>query len=241
MSTVELLGGEGMVSGAFMVSGPNVILAFANALNATENIAKTQTADTGKYTYRYADLGDVLDEVKRACQMFGLSVFQTPTYTDDKLEIVTALIHESGDWMTFPPMGLRLPNDAQAVGSALTYIRRYSLLTIFGIAPEDDDGHAATQAARAPQQNQGYRTPAEQMIHAEMAMLDPVTGKRLRDDFRYHFNVGLTDLPANRHGEALTWVRAWVQQEAERLGMEGEATGADAAAEIPDRGDGYGS
>jgi ERF superfamily len=222
--------GECIDSGAFTASGPNVILAFAQALGATENIAKTQTADTGKYTYRYADLGDVLDEVKRVAQMFGLSIFQVPGHEGDKLTIVNGLIHESGEWLVFPPMGLRLPNDAQAVGSALTYIRRYSLLTLFGIAPEDDDGRAATQAVRAPEQNQGYRSPAEQMIHAEMAMLDPVVAKRLREQFRQHFNMGLSDLPTGRHGEALTWVRAtlddWHEQEQERIAEEVAEKGA---------------
>lgn len=206
-----------ILSGSFIASGPTVVCEFAKALNATQNIAKTQTADTGKYTYRYADLGDVLDEVKRACLMFDLSIFQMPSTDGEKLTITTGLIHESGEWMTFPPMGLKLPNDAQAVGSALTYARRYSLLTIFGIAPEDDDGAAATAAARAPAQNQGYRTPAEQMVYAEIAMLDGDTRKRLVDDFKRSMGSGMSDLPPNKHGDALTFVRAWLDQEQERL------------------------
>jgi len=223
--TIEAVGYHTMediiLTGSFIASGQEVVLAFAKTLGAVQNIAKTQTADTGKYTYRYADLGDVIDEVKRACQMFGLAVFQMPGTDEDKMTVTTGLIHENGEWLTFPPMGLKLPNDAQAVGSALTYARRYSLLTIFGIAPEDDDGRAATQAVRAPAQNQGYRTPAEQMVHAEMAMLDGETAKRLREDFRHSFGMGLSDMQPNRHGDALTFVRAWLDQEAERLQTEG--------------------
>jgi hypothetical protein len=42
------------------------------------------------------------------------------------------------------------PNDPQKFGSALTYYRRYSLLALLGLAPEDDDGNAASQPARTP-------------------------------------------------------------------------------------------
>jgi hypothetical protein len=202
---------------AFRASGPNVLLAFAKALNAVEDIAKTQTADTGKFVYRFADLGAVFDEVKRACQMFDLSVFQVPSHDGDKLAVTTVLLHDSGEWLEFSPLGMRLPNDAQAVGSALTYSRRYALLTLFGVCPEDDDGRAATQAARAPEQNQGYRSPAEQMVYAEIAMLDTDTRKRLVDDFKRSMGSGMSDLPPNKHGDALTFVRGWLDQEQERL------------------------
>lgn len=190
--------------------GGEALIAFALALNAIENIAKTQTADTGKYTYRYADLGDVLDECKRACQMFELAITQNPSMSaDGHLSVSTTLIHyRTGQWLTFPPLMMKMPNDAQAVGSALTYMRRYALLTVFGIAPEDDDGRAATQSARAPEQFGGYRSGAEQRIHEVIKALPQEQGKALRDSFRQQFGA-LSDLPVSKHGDALTWVLAW--------------------------------
>jgi hypothetical protein len=185
-------------------SGPNVLGRFAQALAAVQNVAKTQTADTGKYKYSYADLGDVLDECKRVCGEFYLSIVQIPGYDGDKLTMTTLILDNEGEYITFPPMGLRLPNEAQAVGSALTYIRRYSLLTIFGIAPEDDDGRAATAAAR--QEASGYRSGAEERIVSEIAALEPDKARVLRQRFRETFRSGLSDLPVSKHGDALQFV-----------------------------------
>lgn len=185
------------------------LIAFAQALAAVENVAKTQTADTGKYKYRYADLGDVLDECKRACSEFGLAISQNATCHDGTfLAVSTTVIHTiTGQWVSFPAMMLRMPNDAQALGSALTYLRRYSLLTIFGIAPDDDDGAAATRSAR--QSSDGYRSEAERMIHELIGDMSPEDNRMFRGDFRATFNMGLSDLPVSKHGDALTWARAW--------------------------------
>lgn len=203
---------EGFDWPVFVTSNVDVLAKFARCLAVVENIAKTQTADTGKYTYTYADLGDVLDEVKRVCSDHGLSVFQVPGYDADKLTIATTVIDvESGDYLAFAPMGMRLPPDAQALGSALTYARRYSLLTIFGIAPEDDDGREATNAART---QPGRRTEAERMIRESIGQMEPDERKRFTDEFKHEFGSGLSDLPAARHGDALTWSRRWAEDRA---------------------------
>jgi hypothetical protein len=188
-------------------------LRFARALAAIRQVTKTQTADTGKYTYTYADLGDVLDECKRALAEQDLVICQVPSYADGMLTIVTSIFGTADgddDVMTFDPMGMKLPSDAQAYGSALTYARRYQLLTIFGIAPEDDDGKEATTAARtAP----GARTEAERTIREEIGKMDRDTRTRFAAEFRQQFGSILAELPNRRHGDALTWTMAWVQDE----------------------------
>lgn len=185
-------------------------LAFHDALGAIEPVRKTQTADTGKYKYSYADLGDVLDECKRACLLHGLALTQWPTAVDGMLALSTRLIHKNGGTVDFDPIMLPLPREAQPFGSALTYLRRYALLAIFGIAPEDDDGHAATQAARAPDQFGGYRSGAEERIHAKFTELDQddqrEARKLVQQKFRESFGCGLSDLPLSRHGDALEFV-----------------------------------
>lgn len=193
--------------------GFDILAKFARALGMVENITKTQTADTGKYTYSYADLGDVLDEVKRVCSDCGLAVFQLPSYDGEKMTVATTVIDvENGEYLAFAPMGLMLPREAQAYGSALTYARRYSLLTIFGIAPEDDDGAAATTAA---QTQPGRRTEAERLIREAIGRMDEATRKAFTEAFRTQFGVGLSDLPAPRHGDALTWSRQWEKDRSE--------------------------
>ena len=196
--------------GAPLEGGGEALISFARALTAIEHVAKTQTADTGKYKYRYADLGDVLNECKRVCSMFGLAVTQNGTCdSSGMLAVSTTVVHvDTGQWVSFPAMMLRMPNDAQALGSALTYLRRYALLTIFGIAPDDDDGAAATRAAQ--QATGGHRSEAERMIHELMTDMSPDDARAMRADFRAQFGMGLSDLPTSKHGDALGWARSWV-------------------------------
>jgi hypothetical protein len=185
----------------------SVLERFASALAVIQNVAKNQQADTGKYTYRYADLGTVLAEVKRACDPFGLVPYQEVSYHDERLTVtLTVLANDTGEQHTFAPIGIRTPSDAQALGSAISYMRRYQLLTTFGIAADDDDGRTATVAA---QTTPGRRTEAERLIRESMAEMDPVTRKAFAVDFKTEFGCPLFDLPAARHGAALTWSRAW--------------------------------
>lgn len=92
----------------------------------------------------YATLADVWNAIRKPLADNGLSVLQWPHTVQDGIEIETELLHESGQfmrdvlWLPCPQMTVH------AVGSAITYGRRYALMSIVGIAPEDDDGNAAT-------------------------------------------------------------------------------------------------
>lgn len=95
---------------------------------------------------RYADLAAVRDAIIPVFNKHGIAIIQTPT-TDDfsGFALETRLVHSSGEQMiwSFP-----LPSDTskmQAIGSAISYARRYTLSAIAGVASEeDDDGNAAT-------------------------------------------------------------------------------------------------
>lgn len=56
------------------------------------------------------------------------------------------LMHESGEYIETPPIFVKPPKeDAQGAGSVITYLRRYSLASVFGITSDvDDDGNAAS-------------------------------------------------------------------------------------------------
>jgi hypothetical protein len=132
-----------------------LVQALAVAQGEFSSIEKGKVADAGKYKYAYADLADVLAAVVPALSKHGLAILQRPgvTVSDDGLQIVeveTILAHTSGASVA---MNLKLPVgsiEMQSVGSAITYLRRYSLLSLLGVAPagEDDDGAAARQKPR---------------------------------------------------------------------------------------------
>jgi len=95
---------------------------------------------------KYADLASVWEACRVQLSTNGLSVTQCPEESENGIAIETMLLHSSGQWIksryTMPVSKL----DAQAVGSAITYARRYALSAIIGIAPEDDDGNSAAKA-----------------------------------------------------------------------------------------------
>ncbi len=94
---------------------------------------------------KYADLAAVMDVAREPLAKHGLALVQMPVGTcTTHVRIVTVLTHKSGQWMRG---SYDMPLDkqsAQAVGSAITYARRYCAMAVLGIAAEDDDGEAAT-------------------------------------------------------------------------------------------------
>lgn len=101
---------------------------------------------------KYADLASCVEAVIDALNNNGIMLNQQTSECADGVIVETVFIHESGE--VFNSGKLHVPaskHDPQGFGSALTYARRYSLMTACGIAPEDDDGQAATSKAPASQ------------------------------------------------------------------------------------------
>lgn len=93
---------------------------------------------------KYADLSSIWDAIRAPLAKEGLSILQEPSAHDGKITITTILLHASGQYIR---SALTLPvvkQDPQGYGSAITYGRRYALQSIAGVAPEDDDGNAAS-------------------------------------------------------------------------------------------------
>lgn len=93
---------------------------------------------------KYADLGACLEAVEDALLTNGIALIQETSLDETGVTVETVFLHESG--MERRCGKLHVPaskQDPQGYGSALTYARRYSLITACGIAPEDDDGQAA--------------------------------------------------------------------------------------------------
>ena len=100
----------------------------------------------------YADLSSVWDACREALTTNGLSVVQAPASGDDGAVCVsTRLLHASGQWMETTICCRPAKNDAQGLGSVITYLRRYTLAAMVGVAPEDDDGESATGRGKGGQ------------------------------------------------------------------------------------------
>lgn len=96
---------------------------------------------------KYADLTSVREACQEHLSKAGIAVIQSPTFVSGAQYLCTTLAHSSGQWMRgFYPIN-PVKNDPQGVGSAITYARRYALAAMTGVAPEDDDGNAASGKA----------------------------------------------------------------------------------------------
>lgn len=127
--------------------------ALAKAQNEVENAAKN--AANQHFRSKYADLAEVLNTVRPVFSANGLAVSQFPSFENGVASVETIITHESGEWMSGISSAPVTKQDAQGVGSATTYLRRYSLAAIAGIAQEDDDGnHAAGKIQKKQEHKQ---------------------------------------------------------------------------------------
>lgn len=110
---------------------------------------------------KYADLGSVLDTIEQPLWDNGLLIVQRFTHDQGGAILVTELIHAaSGERIASEvPVVSKDPTDPQKIGAAITYYRRYSLLALLGLSPEDDDGHAASLPRPADRQRGSFGIP----------------------------------------------------------------------------------
>src|SRR5690625_1059201 len=110
----------------------------------------------------YATLDNIIDEVRPVLTKHGLSILQIPGGDGDNVIMKTLLLHESGEWIESDPLIMKpVKNDPQAVGSCVTYARRYSLASFLTLnTGDDDDGYKATHSdGHRQQRNPNGVTP----------------------------------------------------------------------------------
>lgn len=109
---------------------------------------------------KYADLASVMQACMGALNKHGICVMQ-PTGEDEAGRYVkTILAHTSGETVECRVPLIVGKNDMQGYGSAVTYARRYGLMSMAGIAPEDDDGNAAAKSPPAADDRPASRGPS---------------------------------------------------------------------------------
>jgi hypothetical protein len=131
---------------------------------------------------KYADLASCWDACRSHLSDNGLSIVQIPIVDKDRAGVTTILMHSSGQWIKGDLLmqiavralkdrqGNPLPKgdpDPQTTGSCITYARRYALAAFVGIAPEDDDGNAASSRA----ESRVHNTPAPEITQPMLQRL----------------------------------------------------------------------
>lgn len=131
-------------------SKTNVFTALVEFQKKIPSVTKDSTADTGKFSYDYASLDRITPIIFERLASLGVSYTAAPTVREDGIFVLRArLTHGASGTDIVADYPLGNPNaPAQAIGSAITYARRYALLAMTGVAPtgEDDDGKRASEA-----------------------------------------------------------------------------------------------
>jgi hypothetical protein len=92
------------------------------------------------FNSKYADLASVWDACRLPLSKNGLCVMQAPFNTEiGEVGVTTILAHKSGEWSRSDIKLKVTTNDPQKIGSLISYLRRYSLMAMIGVAQKDDD------------------------------------------------------------------------------------------------------
>ncbi len=130
----------------------NLATALCN-MQKVDLLAATDSTNTFHNNAKYADLASVWSAIRKPLTDNGLAVIQTTEQYTDGVTVVTTLVHISGETFTSrlscevpkskPDKNGQIKPNIQGLGSTITYLRRYSLAAMVGVAPIDDDGEAA--------------------------------------------------------------------------------------------------
>lgn len=119
-----------------------------------KNKTATVKAREGRqgYSYKYADLADVIESVKSVLSKYALSHSQEIITTDKDVFLLTTVMHESGQWRSGTiPLPSALLGDPQKFGTVITYYRRYALCAALGVQAEEDKDAPVDQAEEPKQ------------------------------------------------------------------------------------------
>ncbi len=127
-----------------MLTKSDSIKSISEALLKFHSLVKPvgKTSSNPFFKSKYADIASILEAIKGPLGETGLSFVQFPSGEGG---LTTVLMHVSGEWIEETFFMKPVDSKPQTYGSMITYMRRYALSAILGIATEeDDDGNAAS-------------------------------------------------------------------------------------------------
>lgn len=189
---------------------------YAAMADASADIEGAQKdANNPHFKSKYADLSSVVSAIKPALIKHGLWFRQVMHEREKGVCVETLVCHKAGHELSFGSLFVpATKQDAQGFGSALTYARRYSLMTAFGVCPEDDDGNAAVQATQRPAHV--YDVSIDDAQYAELSTL--LQQSRLNSgEFLAKLSINsLPELPASRFAAVSKRLREIIHENAQQ-------------------------
>lgn len=184
-----------------------LVEALAKAQNTMEE-AKEDSKNPF-FKSNYADLTSVWRACKNSLSTNGLAISQTTAFMGGQLFLVTTLAHSSGEWMKgYYPLYLS-KQDPQAVGSAITYARRYALAAIVGVCKEGEDDDA--------EKAQDRKAPKELITDEQLKQLIKTVGTDLeaKDIILKRFGAkAFNEIPKENFATMMTWLETRMKEKA---------------------------
>jgi hypothetical protein len=172
------------------------------AVNGCQNVSAQKV--NPHFRSKYFGLAELLDIVKPTFAKYGLAVIQIPSTLDGRISIRAAIYHTSGECFHFDSVGIKSEGlNLPALGSAMSYLKRYQLATLCGVAAEleDDDGSSVSK------QQQAYASSPKQTAPAAQ----PASNHQRADDSRREVSFDwLTTDAEKKAAEAILVRKGWL-------------------------------
>lgn len=174
----------------------NLATALCKAQKAMKPAMKS--ADNPFFKSKYADLAAIVEASREALTANDLVVLQPAGSQGQHIFVTTMLIHApSGEFMEQDLVMKAAQNNPQAMGSAITYARRYGLAPMVGVVTEDDDGNAASSTLPAGvRRDTGARTALQQAQTHPAAQAAYTTPEPEDPGAKYLEGGGIAQIPA---------------------------------------------
>lgn len=124
-----------------------------------DKVAKIESRTGSSYSYRYADLATILEAIRPPLAKHGLAVVQPVGSEQGLVRVTTLILHSSGEFLGCE-VAIAYQGDIKALGSAITYARRYALTSMLGLAADEDDDAAAAERGGASRERPAAKPPA---------------------------------------------------------------------------------
>jgi hypothetical protein len=169
-----------------------IALAMAKAQGAMEGALKD--SDNPFFKSKYADLASVWEDCRKPLSENEIAVFQLPAANGKRVTVTTLLVHSSDQWIENElTMDSKDPSP-QAIGSAISYTRRYALSAMVGVYQKDDDAEAAHGRNNGAGAQVPEGRPSQPQNFAE--------AKKLADRFAEALKTGIDNRVYEIHCEA---------------------------------------
>lgn len=183
-----------------------IFAALAKAQAEIKNAKKS--SDNPFFKSKYADLAEITETCRGPLTANAICVVQGTVSRDSKVGVRTMLGHSSGQWMACTALATPKDNGPQSYGSVVTYLRRYSLASMTGVATEDDDGERAEgrdKSAKPPGANWGPRSAPANKVNRTLDPNDP--GEAIDEATLHEVRTAALAKFAGKPSEAKKWLK----------------------------------